>query len=560
MPSRSLSHRVFLVAGTALLPAIAIILYGVVTLRHEAEDQLHAKAYRTAELASLEMERIVSGAENILRVLAAAPAIRDGDFDTCSKVIAEMAASVDFLASLAVINDDGYVRCLPETDDPTLFVGDRSYFQAALNMPGRVTGSFTIARQSGRRVLPIALRIGGTADAPPGVAVAYIDLDWLQQRLADRSFESGSSLNLVDRNGIILARVPDPDKYVGTPIPSDYLYLLNEPEPGTLELDGPDGTRRVLGYFPLMSNPAGVYVSAGYSKDSAYAPFKGIATRAVLLAAAGILASLLLASYTSRTFIARPVQKLVDTVDAWRSGDAAARTGMQASDGELGSAGVSFDGFIEELLESRAARQKSEDQRALMSDELEHRVKNLLAMIQVIARQTFPKEPNDLALQTFGKRLSAIGAANDILRNGQWTSASLRGLVQSAVSPFTDAGGQRVHLTGPDLPIKGNAAVALSMALHELCTNAVKYGAWSNAGGSVALTWGLHPSTEGETFVMTWVESGGPQVNRPGQTGFGSTMIQRTLAAQLEGKVDIEYRPSGLAFRLDAPAAGLIRR
>jgi two-component system, chemotaxis family, CheB/CheR fusion protein len=193
-----------------------------------------------------------------------------------------------------------------------------------------------------------------------------------------------------------------------------------------------------------------------------------------------------------------------------------------------------------------------------MSGELEHRVKNLLTMIQVIARQTFPKETNALALRAFAERLSAIGAANDILRNGQWTSASLRDLVKSATGPFTDADGQRVHLTGPDLPIKGNAAVALSMALHELSTNALKYGAWSNAEGSVALTWGLHPSAEGEMFTLTWEEKGGPPVHRPRQTGFGSTMIQRTLAAQLEGKVDLDYRPSGLAFRLDAPAAGLI--
>jgi PAS domain S-box-containing protein len=197
-------------------------------------------------------------------------------------------------------------------------------------------------------------------------------------------------------------------------------------------------------------------------------------------------------------------------------------------------------------------RKHAEEQRTLLINELNHRVKNTLATVQSLASQTLRStERSADARQMFEARLLALSRAHDILTRQSWQGASLREVVDRALDPFQTANG-RLSVEGIDVRLSPKQALALSMALHELATNAAKYGALSNDSGRVEVAWRVVLEGGGE-LQLTWIESGGPPVVPPARTGFGSRLIQRSLAHDLGGATSIEYRPQGVISVIKTP-------
>ena len=199
-------------------------------------------------------------------------------------------------------------------------------------------------------------------------------------------------------------------------------------------------------------------------------------------------------------------------------------------------------------------RKIAEEQRDLLVKELEHRVKNTLSIVQSIAAQTFRNSGVDAAVQrAFEARLITLSNVHGVLTQRGWDSADLNDVVSSALRPHAALERDRFTVTGPALRLGPKSAVALSMAVHELCTNAIKYGALSAESGHVDIDW----REENERLRWQWRERGGPPVAQPSRTGFGSRMIERALATQLSGAVTIDYRASGLVCTIDAPMAAI---
>ena len=196
-------------------------------------------------------------------------------------------------------------------------------------------------------------------------------------------------------------------------------------------------------------------------------------------------------------------------------------------------------------------RKRAQEQRDLLLRELEHRVKNTLATVQAIAGQTFRDvEPN--ARLTFEARLRTLSNAHMTLTAENWRSVTLRDLISSTLEPIM-VEPSHFSAAGPHLRVEPRSAVALSMAIHELCTNALKYGALSVAGGRVAIVWEI----DADRFRLRWQQHGGPAVSVPERKGFGSIMIERALAVQLDGEVKIDYAASGVVCSIDAPLAAV---
>ena len=202
-----------------------------------------------------------------------------------------------------------------------------------------------------------------------------------------------------------------------------------------------------------------------------------------------------------------------------------------------------------------SAQVHARTQRELLINELNHRVKNTLATIQSIMAQTLAGADVDRRVnEALEARLITMAGAHDILTQHNWAGADLHDIVARALGAFgTD---HRMHIEGPSLAIAPSAALAIAMAVHELATNAVKYGALSGAG-EVDVTWRLDRS-RGETWLsLDWIERNGPPVVQPKRKGFGSRLIGRGLAAQLGGEAIIDYVPSGVICRIRAPLAVL---
>ena len=211
-----------------------------------------------------------------------------------------------------------------------------------------------------------------------------------------------------------------------------------------------------------------------------------------------------------------------------------------------------------------AEREAAAQRQAMLLHELNHRVKNTLATVQGIAGQTLRADTNpEAARRAFLARLLALAKTHDLLTATNWSGSRVRDVILAELVPFGDeARPGRVMLDGPEVRLTPNATVALGMAIHELVTNAVKYGSLSVPGGRVAVAWSVpglrEPVAAGARprLHMTWTELGGPSVAPPSRRGFGSRLIERGLARELGGTARIEFAPEGVRCVMDLSLAG----
>ncbi|MFZ1108256.1 MAG: PAS domain S-box protein [Rhodomicrobium sp.] len=196
------------------------------------------------------------------------------------------------------------------------------------------------------------------------------------------------------------------------------------------------------------------------------------------------------------------------------------------------------------------SRKQAEEQMSYALREVDHRAKNLLSLVQAIARQTARTETAGEFVELFSERLRGLAASHDLLVGNRWKGVALLDLARSQLSHFKDALGSRVRLNGPAVELNAPAAQTIGMAIHELATNAAKYGALGNESGAVLIDWAI----EGDRFVMSWSEHGGPPVATPSRKGFGQTVLVRMAQDALDAEVSLEYKPAGLEWRLACAA------
>lgn len=199
-------------------------------------------------------------------------------------------------------------------------------------------------------------------------------------------------------------------------------------------------------------------------------------------------------------------------------------------------------------------RQRHQEHVQLLMREISHRSKNMLALVKAIATLTASQSTQDF-LQSFGERINSLAAAHDLLVEGQWKSVPLSDLVHTQVKHFSGANGGRVSVQGPPMSLKPGAAQIIGMALHELGTNAVKYGSLSLDSGRVVVSWNATPEDE---FELNWMEHSGPSVTKPERSGFGTSVTSTMVELSLGGDVTIDYAPSGLRWRLRCDLSNVI--
>ena len=185
--------------------------------------------------------------------------------------------------------------------------------------------------------------------------------------------------------------------------------------------------------------------------------------------------------------------------------------------------------------------------------EINHRAKNMLSVVHAIAHQTATKNPEDF-IQRFSERIQALSANQDLLVRSDWGGVDIEDLARAQLSHFADLIGSRIVVDGPKLRLNPASAQAIGLALHELATNAGKYGALSTDRGRVDVCWAI----EGDTLAMSWTEREGPPVSAPKRRGFGTIVMEAMTERSVDGRVDLDYAPSGLTWRLTCPAGNAL--
>jgi PAS domain S-box-containing protein len=236
-------------------------------------------------------------------------------------------------------------------------------------------------------------------------------------------------------------------------------------------------------------------------------------------------------------------------------------TVRQRMDGSLVDVGVTVSPIRDRtgavIAASKIIRDITEQKRAkaqleVLIREVNHRAHNMLAVVQAVARQSLAAGDKDL-LQRFLARLQALSRNQDLLVRNEWRGVELAALVHEQVAPFADGNQSRIEIAGPAVLLLPQVVQSFGMALHELATNATKYGALSRERGRVAVNWRM----DGERFSMEWSEQGGPPVSLPERRGYGSIVLTKLIAGSTGGDATMDYAVSGVTWRLTAPKDGL---
>ena len=213
---------------------------------------------------------------------------------------------------------------------------------------------------------------------------------------------------------------------------------------------------------------------------------------------------------------------------------------------------------VSKIARDISEQKRLEEAKRLLDREVNHRSKNLLAVVDSIIRQTAGHSSAADFTHRITQRLRALAANQDLLIEASWRGAEMRELVYSQLVHIDGLVDTRVSLSGEPLVVTPVAAQALGMAIHELALNALVFGALSSPEGRVAVDWQVEDKDTGPELVVTWTETGGPAVTRPERTGFGTTIIERITGQALGGAVRVTYAPSGLRWEVRAPAGAVV--
>lgn len=678
----TLTKRLLLLALISVLPTIVIWTYTEVSLRHAREAEVNEFVIRQARLAATEMERVFEGVHGLLTAIDETASIYTFDAPVCRAYLHSIQQKVPHILSLVVLDLEGRVRCsqsyLPNATERRFT--ERSYFQEALKTQqfsiGEYTSDFVEGSLGSRPVLPIALPVLDPGDKIIGVVAAALDLQWLNQKLKERVLSAGRSVTIADRQGVILAREPFPERFVGTRLPEAAMRNARSGSIGAYETISIDGIRRVLGYIPIDLPPQGIYVSAGLSTEAAFGDINRAANRGFLLIGAALILALSLSWLTSHAVLTRPFEIVTDAIREWRRGDYRNRIDLKRTPGELALVAGAFNDLLDDVAErerelraseerarlaleaghmgtwwydnrqrtggcsSQAAillglpadqttvsyeewrsvvhpedvdaaernfqaaaqtggdyedeyrivrpngevrwintrgrifldketkpdrfigvlqditlRRQAEEQQRFLLDELNHRVKNTLATVQSIASQTVRSTPEPASFKAaFEGRLLALSKTHDLLTRNSWRAAGLRDIAEQELAPYRKESDDRIAIEGPNVRLPPRHAINLGLILHELATNAVKYGSLGTPMGRIELRWAVKPNGEGvENLDLHWQESDGPPVQSPVREGFGSKLIRRGIEGELAGKLAIDFAPSGVVYDISVP-------
>jgi len=211
--------------------------------------------------------------------------------------------------------------------------------------------------------------------------------------------------------------------------------------------------------------------------------------------------------------------------------------------------GASIIGTVADITE----RKEREEKEHLLMREINHRAKNMLSIVDAIAHQTATRNPEDF-VERFSERVQALSANQDLLVRNEWRGVEIEDLVRAQLAPFAGLIGSRIAVRGPKLRLKPASAQAIGLSLHDLATNAGKYGALSTDRGRVDVSWG----TVGDALTMRWTEREGPLVSPPKRRGFGTIVMETMTERSVDGTVDLDYAPSGATWSLTCPVGNAL--
>jgi two-component system, sensor histidine kinase and response regulator len=369
----SLTGRLFLLVILAVVPALVIQAWNEYDQRIAREDDIRQHVIEITRQFGEEIGLLREGARQLLLALAQLDPLKFHQPDACSALFSQLKSRFANYSLLGAADIDGRVFCASE---PTSFssVTNEPFFTRAMAQPGLAVGDYWVDLTNGRKMIHFAERFDGSDGRIAGVVFAGLDLAWLSDHLKERGLSPTASILIADREGNIIARLPNPDALVGKNMRKWHEKIMDGDEAGWEEAVGVDGAMRIYGYVPAAIPPKDFFLSVGQSKAEAFAAIDGATLRGVVLILAGLLAAIYAAWVGGRKFIRRPIDGLLKVTAEWRNGNYVARARLEDRASEIGRLGSAFDEMADSLAARHTAQQKAEEELRQLNVTLEARI------------------------------------------------------------------------------------------------------------------------------------------------------------------------------------------
>jgi two-component sensor histidine kinase len=560
--------RAFLALGLGAAGLAATLVLALVVSRVAADRLSERIAGETGDLArhvAGQLDRTMFERWRDILILAENDTLRDPQAGSEQKrrVLRRAHETYPDYAIVGLIAPEGRIAVTDSGRLEGLDVAHRVYFTQGRQGPfvGDVHDALLLATlQPGRdpadppRVLDLAAPVRTPEGALAGVVVAHLDWAWsreVEASLHDQASggRRGVEVMVLARDGTVLLGPPALRNRVLTDLPS--VAAVRAGAGGATQETWPDGRVALTGYQPTRGYRD--YPGLGWSvlvrQDAAeaLAPVRAL-HRQILLWGLAVAAASAAAGWFAAASLARPLRRLALAAGALGRG-----TPLSVPESPVREAqaiGLALSAANEALRQRAEERRQAEARQELLIHELNHRVKNTLATVQALARQTARGADSVPAFTAaFEARLLAMSQTHMLLTASQWSTTGLRRILELELAPYASGRPERIHLDGPEVGLAPRIAVPLGMTVHELATNAAKYGALSVPEGRVVVRWTLADGL----LRLSWQESGGPAVAAPERTGFGTRLIRTSVERELAGTVALDFLSDGLLCRLTLP-------
>jgi signal transduction histidine kinase len=373
LPHISLTLRLFILVLIAILPAIVIQGYNEYKLRKAREADIRQQVIQITTQFGEEIGELREGARQLLLALAQLPAVRLRDTDSCSEQFTALIPQYANYSLLAAADTEGRIFCSSALVGNGS-VADQPFFRRAMARDGLAVGNYWADPVTGRRMIHFAVRFGDGDGRTAGVVFAGLDLGWLSEHLKERGLSPTSSILIADREGNIIARLPNPEALVGKNMRKSHEAIMDGATTGWEEAVGVDGITRIFGYVPAALPPRDFFLSAGQSKAEAFAAIDDATKRGIALIVAGLLAATLAAIFGARRFLREPIKGLLNVAAEWRNGNDDARVRVEDPGSEIGHLGAAFNAMADALASRHAAQKRAEEELRQLNATLETRV------------------------------------------------------------------------------------------------------------------------------------------------------------------------------------------
>jgi len=541
----STQSYLFGLVAAAVIPVLAFAAFLLTRYAATERARFESDAAQIAHHVALVVDGELEGFVSLLKGLATSSALATNDLRQFHMEATRLVAGKD---EIVVLRDLGTGQILNTRRDfgtplppaVPLSPADRTTFAAGRPVfsevyPSPLTGELRIAV-----AIPIA-----RDDEPTYVLAITVPVSRVHEALVP-AVPTGWIVGVGDRNGTYVTRSVRHEEVAGKPGLPEYLAKTVN-RSGTFTSPNYDGVEILAGYY--WSDFSGWLFAANIRQETVETPLRQSLTILAALGTAALTLSALLAYLFGKGFTAATAGLAQRAASLGEGRPVHPMPSRIAEFTLVGDALASAASAIEERAHER---QRTSEQLRTLINELNHRVKNMLATVQSIALHTLRGAGSiEDARKALTDRLVALAKAHDVLTRENWEGAELHQIVAGVTGPH--AGGKRFVISGPPVWLSPALSVSLSLALHELVTNAAKYGALSAEGGSVTISWEVTDPLDDPHLKLCWIERGGPLVQSPTRQGFGTRLIERSLSDESGGTATILYETEGLVCRMETP-------